>query len=276
MRLPTRGVVLAVALVGIVSARVAAQPCTGDCSHDRSVAIDELVTCANIVLGRAPASGCPQLDRDLNDTTTIDELVGAVRTALLQSDQPAGIRASGSCFQPGATGELEMTPCQAGLPVRAYRCEDARRCLIDEDARTLVKEGVLGEAGTFSLDLDALDVRCASIIYEVLLATFDPGSPQRQRNIAPQSPVPQEVQEGIQVSPVSEASTRVLAQTGFENYNAFEIGQLSANVQTLEFGSLGGLSPDAAAARVTGIALADGEVRFRVIDFGGVLGLGGR
>jgi len=62
-----------------------AAQCPGDCSGDDRVAVNELVTAVEIALsspGPDRAARCPAVDRDLNDEVTIDELVGAVVTAL--------------------------------------------------------------------------------------------------------------------------------------------------------------------------------------------------
>jgi hypothetical protein len=56
--------------------------CTGDCSGDGSVTVDELVRGVNLSLGTSSASPCAAFDRDGNRLVTIDELVAAVNGAL--------------------------------------------------------------------------------------------------------------------------------------------------------------------------------------------------
>ena len=58
------------------------EPCAGDCSQDRRVAIDELITLVNIATERAPLSRCPIL----LDPPRIDYLVQAVNRALRGCD----------------------------------------------------------------------------------------------------------------------------------------------------------------------------------------------
>jgi len=59
-----------------------AGPCAGNCSGDRSVTIDELVTGVNITLGGIPMSRCPAGDTNGDGLMSIDELVRAVNSAL--------------------------------------------------------------------------------------------------------------------------------------------------------------------------------------------------
>lgn len=64
---------------------LAVQPagaCTGDCSANGAVSIDELLIGVNISLGRAPLATCDRFDRDTSGTVTVDELVDAVGFAL--------------------------------------------------------------------------------------------------------------------------------------------------------------------------------------------------
>jgi ELWxxDGT repeat protein len=56
--------------------------CVGDCDGDGRVAVDELVTGVGMALGTRPLSACPEIDKDANDTVSVDELVSAVRSAL--------------------------------------------------------------------------------------------------------------------------------------------------------------------------------------------------
>lgn len=59
-----------------------ALPCTGDCSADGNVTVDEIVQGVNIALGAAPASACPPFDRNQDGEVTVDEILQAVAAAL--------------------------------------------------------------------------------------------------------------------------------------------------------------------------------------------------
>jgi hypothetical protein len=56
-------------------------PCTGDCSGDGVVTIDELVLCVTMALGGTGAA-CPPCDANADGAVTIDEVVAAVSAAL--------------------------------------------------------------------------------------------------------------------------------------------------------------------------------------------------
>ena len=56
--------------------------CAGDCNHDDSVTVDELVTGVRMALGTVPVGRCPDLDPGGDGRVAIDELVAAVNNAL--------------------------------------------------------------------------------------------------------------------------------------------------------------------------------------------------
>jgi hypothetical protein len=57
-------------------------PCIGDCDGDRQVEVSELLIGVNVLLERAPIATCRPLDRDLDSTVSVDELVAAINQAL--------------------------------------------------------------------------------------------------------------------------------------------------------------------------------------------------
>lgn len=62
-----------------------AQPppsCVGDCRHDGSVEVDEILMMVNIALGNAEMWECDSGDADHDGQTTIDEILWAVNNAL--------------------------------------------------------------------------------------------------------------------------------------------------------------------------------------------------
>ena len=52
--------------------------CTGDCDHNGTVSIDELLRGVNILLGQASVNECLAMDFDGNSRVTVNELVAAV------------------------------------------------------------------------------------------------------------------------------------------------------------------------------------------------------
>lgn len=56
--------------------------CPGDCSHNGSVSVDELLIGIRVALGERPPADCLAFDRDGNGRVDVDELVGAVGAAL--------------------------------------------------------------------------------------------------------------------------------------------------------------------------------------------------
>ncbi len=61
----------------------APQDCTGDCSNDGNVTVNELVRGVNIALGRTPIDQCPTFDTDGSGMVSVSELVAAVNSSLL-------------------------------------------------------------------------------------------------------------------------------------------------------------------------------------------------
>jgi Putative Ig domain len=109
-----------VVLVSLAPRRLIAA-CAGDCNKDGVVGIGELLQGINIALGNLPATDCPAVNADGNESVTIDELVAAVNAALIGC--PLNHAPEVSCF-----GIYEAYPGNAiGLPVDA----------IDEDGDRL-------------------------------------------------------------------------------------------------------------------------------------------
>jgi hypothetical protein len=57
-------------------------PCAGDCSGDRRVTVDEILTMVNIALGNADVSACMAGDPNHDGQITVDEILAAVNNAL--------------------------------------------------------------------------------------------------------------------------------------------------------------------------------------------------
>jgi cysteine-rich repeat protein len=60
----------------------AAAQCTGDCSGDNQVTVDELLIGVNIALGVESVTECEPFDVDMSGDVTVDELLAAVNYAL--------------------------------------------------------------------------------------------------------------------------------------------------------------------------------------------------
>jgi virginiamycin B lyase len=57
-------------------------PCAGDCNHDNSVTVNEIITLVNIALGTTNVSQCAAGDANHDNEITIDEILTAVNKAL--------------------------------------------------------------------------------------------------------------------------------------------------------------------------------------------------
>ncbi|HUI28047.1 MAG TPA: hypothetical protein VL403_18345, partial [Candidatus Kryptonia bacterium] len=71
-----------VAADGSIVVSLVVRSCSGDCSGDRHVTVDELVTGVNIALGNSTVTTCLQFDTNADGKVTVDELVTAVNRAL--------------------------------------------------------------------------------------------------------------------------------------------------------------------------------------------------
>ena len=79
-------------------------PCTGDCSGENIVTVDELLTMVNIALGKAAATACEAGDVNDDGRITVDEIVAAVNNAL------------NGCPPPVATATPTPTPTTTSIP----------------------------------------------------------------------------------------------------------------------------------------------------------------
>ena len=72
---------LLVAMTATRGGPLAAQ-CVGDCTRDRTVTVDEILTMVNIALGGAQISACPAGDANHDARITVDEVLAAQNDAL--------------------------------------------------------------------------------------------------------------------------------------------------------------------------------------------------
>lgn len=70
--------------------------CVGDCNGDGRVAVNEIVTGANIALGELSVSACPAMDRNSDRDVEIFELINAVNNALGGCELPPAGRGGSS------------------------------------------------------------------------------------------------------------------------------------------------------------------------------------
>ncbi len=99
----------------ILSARLAAAACQGDCSGDGEVTVNELVLGVNIASGGAELARCASFDVNGDGEVTINELIGSVANAL------------NGCNAPGPTPT--PTPVSGGpLPTRPPRTPAVPGC----------------------------------------------------------------------------------------------------------------------------------------------------
>lgn len=57
--------------------------CSGDCSGDGEVTIDELILGVGIALGGSVLGQCPSIDKSMDGEVTIDEIITSVNSALV-------------------------------------------------------------------------------------------------------------------------------------------------------------------------------------------------
>jgi hypothetical protein len=85
------------------TALAAISACTGDCSDDDQVTVDELLTGVSIALGALPVAQCLVLDVNGDGTVTVDELLEAVGNALTGCEpSPTPVPADAAPTQPAA------------------------------------------------------------------------------------------------------------------------------------------------------------------------------
>ncbi|MBX3024259.1 hypothetical protein KF840_05035 [bacterium] len=57
-------------------------PCVGDCNHDGTIAVNELITGVNIALGNSDVSTCRSFDTNGDGSVAVNELIAGVNAAL--------------------------------------------------------------------------------------------------------------------------------------------------------------------------------------------------
>ncbi len=199
------------------------QWCVGDCNASGDVTVDELIQGVNIALGSSQVATCRNFDANLDGGVTVDEIVGAVNVAL--NGCPNRIAVAGRCRRPGASG---LIACDAGTPIRVYRCDDRATCLNQGAAgRVLLGEAASGAEGDFAVGVDPAAVENALVLVE---AEVSPGQTYRTFDIGPSSAGRRGLARaalgdltGLLLEPSTEAAVRILFRYGLDQFDAASI-----------------------------------------------------
>lgn len=93
--------------------------CAGDCTHDGSVTVDEILTMVNMALGNVQVTNCDDADINHDNRVTVDEILTAVNNAL--AGCPATPTPGSQCENLKVTVALvydaQVVPDLAGLVV---------------------------------------------------------------------------------------------------------------------------------------------------------------
>lgn len=262
LRWIVRRAVVAFVLSALLVFPATAQSCPGDCNGNRSVGVDELLTCLGIGLQTAGRERCFACDADLDGTVGIDEVVRAVAAALRR----LVVEASGTCVLPGAAG---LVPCAEGTMVQVGRCDDRSACLRNSAAVVSVAAEPVGAEGRFSLVMDRCQITGEALVFEAQVRqdtgtkyrTMDFGSLAGGSALGVPPPSPSPVDE-ILIGPASEAAVRVLQENGLENFDDQGAGEILATAEASnDETDFAGLDPDSAADLAEQTAAEDPAVQ---------------
>jgi hypothetical protein len=202
----------------LFSSPVHGQPLVGDCDGNGRVTVDEVVLGVNLALGKREIGECAALDRDSDGRIGVDELVAAVHASIADT-----IRVNGVCLQPGpapipAPG---LAPCDAGILIRAFRCEEEQRdrCLRDPSALTVLNVGSIRASGQFTFRLGRNEIAESALLFEAEISgqlvyrtlAFDPIRADFGAGVGGDASLE------IVISPSSEAAVRLVDEIGLEN-----------------------------------------------------------
>jgi List-Bact-rpt repeat protein len=255
-------------IVGLIGAAVwlslfprpARAQCVGDCDGNGEVTINELIRGVDIARNEFPASVCPIFDVNADSVVTVNELVQAVHTLL----NAQALHVQGSCLQPGETESL--VPCAPGTPVRVFQCTDASRCLHDSTALTMVTTGLVGVQGRITLT--SCTLAKVPLVFEAELEAgvkyrvIDFGLLVANGGVARVGSVHGAALDSIVLSPVTEATVRLVDDNGLQNFNGAGVQQIGDAVQQANADiSFAGQDAAAAATLATDTAASDPTVQ---------------
>jgi hypothetical protein len=93
--------------------------CVGDCDHNGSVTIDELIETVNIALDNLSVHACDVGDTNGDGRITVDEILASVRNALAGCPPPVVLRISSATGAPGQRVSFSVTVDTAGGRIAA-------------------------------------------------------------------------------------------------------------------------------------------------------------
>lgn len=105
---PGRIVTALLILAVITTAPATASACVGDCTNDRLVTVDEIITGVNIALGTGALERCRSFDDDGNRQVTVDELLVAVNSGLRGCPLYGGDYTGSVALGPPWSGEIQL------------------------------------------------------------------------------------------------------------------------------------------------------------------------
>ncbi len=151
----TVAVLVATAVLAIAphSARAA---CTGDCNHNGTVSVDEILTMVNIALGTGDIKTCEAGDPGMNGQITVDEILAAVNFALTMCPAATGVCGDGTVDT--ANGE----ECDPGPGTCIGGSDAGKACTADsqcDQTSGICVDGVDAERACGS-DSDCLNSSC--------------------------------------------------------------------------------------------------------------------
>jgi hypothetical protein len=214
--------------VALTATPLAAQSCIGDCTDKGSVTIDDLIRGVSIALGNTPVSQCTGLDANSDGAVTINEVIIAVGNALSGQCQPV-LRVVGACVRP-ASGQRRFVPCDEGTPVRAYNCEARNNACVEGGSRQVLAEGQVGSQGQWGLAIPSTTAPVGTllafeadvaqgVVFRTLALGMAGASLVRSTSTAQAG----DAQHVIQISPITEASVRLIVDNNLENFSNDEI-----------------------------------------------------
>lgn len=106
-------VVIVMSIAALPGRAPATEACTGDCSMDSVVTIDEIITMVNIALGSAPVGACAAGDEDGDGQVAVNEVVAAVGHVLTGCPAPSPCGIAGTACAAGQFCERPAGMCAA-------------------------------------------------------------------------------------------------------------------------------------------------------------------